>query len=240
MDRPYIFKKSTVTDIIQNATKMSAYAYEYHLKNGYIPVNGGHRIGICGKTIIKNNELALIKDVSSINIRIAKQKKLFNDDLFRQLTVNNRLSNVCVISPPGCGKTTFIKNYVNYITQIYPHLHLCIIDERGEIYTENMTSEPLASSISVMSDCPKNISAEIILRTMSPDVIICDEIWNMDEICTINNIIRSGVKCVFSVHGSCYENCLNLPDTNRLKPFFAVELSDRKGKGTIENIRRFV
>lgn len=239
-DKPYIFGKSTILDVIQNATKMSPYAYEYHLKNGYIPINGGHRMGICGKSIIKNNQVSHIKDVNSINIRISKTKKLFDDNLFRQLTCNNNLSNICVISPPGCGKTTFIKNYVRYIGCIYPYKHLCIIDERGEIFFENRTSEQIPYSISVMSDCPKDIASEIMLRTMSPDVIVCDEIWNNNDIQAVNNILKSGVVCVFSVHGSCFENCLNLPDVNKLKPFYAVELSDKKGKGTVENVRRFV
>ena len=221
---------------------MSAYAYEYHLKNGYITIKGGHRIGICGKTVIKNNEIALIKDISSINIRISKNRKLFSHRLFKQLTVNNKLSNICVISPPGCGKTTFIKNFVSYLASTHPHMHLCVIDERGEICPSDMgtSTDCTFNSVSVMSDCPKNASAEVILRTMSPDMVVCDEIWSSSEAEAVNNILKSGIKCVFSLHGKNFDTCLNRPDIDALKPLLVVEMSDKNGKGTIENIRRFV
>ncbi len=232
-DEPYLVRKGTVDEIIINATEMSEYAYNQSIVNGYITIDGGHRIGICGKTVISDGEISTFNEYYSLSIRISKVNKMFDDSILKQLLFNNKISNLCVVSPPGYGKTTLIRDFTLYISRAFKDMHICVSDERNEICNSDIFNYP---NISVISNCPKSVAYELIIRTLSPDIVVFDEIWCEKDVATVNDILKCGIKCIFSIHGKNTDSCLDFPEEWLLKPCVTAVLG--KKKGTIEKIGR--
>lgn len=216
---------------------MSPDAFEYHLKRGYVTIDGGHRIGFCGNTIIKNNEVATINCINTVVIRVCKNKVLYDNCVFEDLFTEKCPSNICIISPPGCGKTTFLRNFIFYISNKLNWLNICVVDERCEIINSNINY----NNVSIVYGMPKKFATETVIKCMSPDLIVYDEIYSNEEFECIKKANSSGVFCAFSLHGKSIENLIN--NGINIKSLcnsqvIAVELSKNRGCGTIESIRR--
>ena len=225
----YIIPQGIVGNIINNITNMSAYAYGYQLDGGYLTLNGGHRVGICGKISYTKDGKAVYKNITSINIRICKNKMLFDDVVFGRL-YHNVIYNTCVISPPSCGKTTFLKNYIMHLNRYRPDVHICVADERGEMWQNN------GDNVSVISNCTKDKAAEVFVRCMSPGVVVFDELWSDSDFYAVANVISAGIPALFSIHGTSYKNAMNNIRFKKLSQYIqcCVQLSNRKGNGTVE------
>ena len=223
--------------IINNASKMSPNVFEYHLKRGYITTEGGHRISFCGNSIVKDNSVVTVNNLNTVVIRISKNEMLYNKSIFVNLFNDKSPCNICVISQPGCGKTTFLRNFVYYLTHEKNWLNICVADERCEIFNSNV----ICNNVSKCFGIPKVLATELFIKNMSPHIIVYDELYSEEELGCIKKTNASGVYSVFSVHGKSYENLvesgieLKKICNNNLK---IVEISNRKGCGTIESIRR--
>ena len=240
LNNPVIFKygnSSFVSDIIPDSKDISEiisymslsslYAYKDEMKMGYITLTEGHRAGLCGK-YIKNSDESFIKDITSINIRIAREIKGVSDS-FINYCINK---NVLVISPPGCGKTTFLRDMGRNFSKI--GLSVGVIDERCEIAPFNGNEFVFDSGINtdVLSGCDKESGMLMMLRTMTPDVIITDEIATKGEFKAVLKIINSGVNVLASFHASScaeYKNKLQLMDIH--KDYFDTKIFLDKNYG---------
>lgn len=199
-----------ISSILNNLMKFSYYAYEEDMAKGFITIDGGHRVGICGKAILDRGHVKLIREVSSLNIRYSKEvvgcsnaiKHLLFTDFSEKRTANNLL----IVSPPGCGKTTLIRDIARCLSVERFKVGIC--DERSEI-TGMFNGKPsyaFGPMLDVIDGCPKAEGMIMLVRAMSPDVIITDEIGKDEDIRAIETCLNSGVSIVTTIHGKSLED----------------------------------
>ncbi|WP_317367167.1 stage III sporulation protein AA [uncultured Tyzzerella sp.] len=194
--------KPTIEDISQTIETMSGYsiyALEQELKNGFITLNGGFRVGITGKVITENNKVKTIRNISSINIRIAREIKGCSSHILKYIS-NPTIKSTIIISPPNCGKTTLLRDIIRNISNCKENVGL--VDERSEIASLYMGKTQLDVGIrtDVLDRCKKSDGMLMLLRSMSPSVIAVDEIGSDEDIEAIEKIANSGVKIICTIH----------------------------------------
>ena len=201
-------KKSavTVTDFdiksaLELITNFSLYAYENEIKSGYITISGGHRVGICGEAAVSNGEITHLKSVQSLNYRFAREITGCSDSIMHKVYDNGYIKNTLVVSPPMCGKTTLLRDIARNLSLLGKRVS--IVDERGEIaaISNGLSPFDLGLGCDVLSGAAKADGMLYMLRSMSPDVIITDEIGTADDFAAIREIKKRGVSIITSLHG---------------------------------------
>lgn len=240
-----------VDDIIKTLEIMSMnsiYVFQDDIRNGFITLPGGHRVGIAGKTVIENGKVINMKNISSLNIRISREVKGCSLKIIKYiLGKRNEPLNTLIISPPQCGKTTMLRditrNLSNGIKEMgFSGVKVGLIDERSEIAAcyNGIPQFDVGIRTDVLDSCPKSIGMIMMVRSMSPQVIVTDEIGNQGDRDSIVSILNAGVKIIASAHGfniselKSRHEILSLIE-NRLLDRYVV-LSNVNGPGTIEEI----
>jgi len=247
----YVPSYEDVKIIIQRISNYSVYAFEEEIKNGYITIKGGHRIGICGRCVIENNQVKTIKNIASINFRICREILGCSDKIMKYLIEEGEVINTIIISPPKCGKTTIIRDVAKNISNGMKALRLpgkkvCVIDERSELGAcyFGIPQMDLGIRTDILDGCPKSQGIIMAIRSMAPEVIVCDEIGTNKDVESVLVALNSGVSLVTTIHGYGVEDLYNrnvFKDIVENKVFKrAIVLSSRKGAGTIECIYDFL
>ena len=246
----YIITTEDMKSFVQRMSSYSMYAFGEEIKQGYITIKGGHRVGICGSCIIENNKIKTIKDIASLNIRVGKEVIGCSNNIVPFLVSNNSIINTIIISPPKCGKTTILRDMsLNLSNGIFESgltgKKVCVIDERSEIAAcyNGIPQMQVGTRTDVLDNCPKSEGIMMAIRSMSPDIIICDEIGTQRDMESILMAMNSGVSLITSIHGLGIEDLYNRSVFNELienRVFQrAVVLSGIDGAGTIEYIYDF-
>ena len=238
---------SDLKQILVRISNYSLYAYEEEIKQGYITIKGGHRIGMAGECVISQGEVKTIRNISSINIRICREVKGSSNEIMKFIVSKDRIYNTLIISPPKCGKTTILRDIARNISNGMAINNLSgkkvsIIDERSEIASSFNGIPQLDVGIrsDILDSCFKKDGMIMAIRSLSPEVLICDEIGTSGEIDALNMAFNSGVNIVVTIHGyniddvykrSVFKDLLEKSILERI-----VVLSSRRGPGTIENI----
>ncbi len=238
-DLGIIITKSQLGRIVERMCRCSIYSYQPSMTRGFFTLSGGHRVGVCGCVKTDSGKVVHMSDISSICIRVSREVKGAADGVIGFINENGKLYNTLIISPPGCGKTTLLRDISRHLGN---KRKVCIADERSEIAAciGGIPQNDVGKFTSVLDGVPKAIGIEMLLRTMSPDVIITDETGSAEEELEIYKIINCGVKIITSVHG--YSDL----DVKRRKHIGeliengvferVIVLSGRKGPATIEKI----
>lgn len=211
----YIITNEDIIYILEKLSNYSIYSVQNELNSGYITVRGGHRVGVCGTVVLNNNKIENIKNISSVNIRIAREVIGCSDDLFNNVYVDGFKSTL-VVSPPNCGKTTLIRDLVRNISDKTKQT-ITVIDERSEIgavYNGKMQMN-LGIRTDIINKCPKSIGIQNAIRSMGPDVIVLDEIGNREDIEAIKQVLTCGVSILATAHGQDIDE-LKLGGINQL------------------------
>ncbi len=192
-------------EILNRLLDYSYYAYEEELSKGYITIEGGHRVGICGRVSLKEDKVCLIKEVSSLNIRRSRQILGASDKIIGSVC-GGGVSNTLIISPPKCGKTTLLRDLARALSERGYRVGIC--DERSEIAGcfNGRTTYDLGSRTDILDGCPKGEGIIMLIRAMSPDVIITDEIGKSEDACAIEEALCAGVKIITTIHGNSFED----------------------------------
>ena len=268
-------------EILNRLLDYSYYAYEEELSRGYITIEGGHRVGICGRVTLENGQVHLIKDVSSLNIRRSREitgasekilgavlspakapaesvpnagisagcgdeKSPVTSDLFGacssaagcgRMVVRNTL----IISPPKCGKTTMLRDLARNLSNAGFRIGIC--DERSEIAGcyDGKTSYDLGPRTDVLDGCPKADGILMLIRAMSPDVVMTDEIGKPEDAAAIRSALSAGVKIITTIHGSSFEDAAKSAVGSLITDHVfetLIFLSAQPVTGTVEKILR--
>lgn len=248
MRNPYIVTKEDIEDTFQIICKYSVHSFMDDIKKGFITLRGGHRIGIVGKVIIENGQVKNIKHISSLNIRVSREIKGCSKKVLPHIIKNkNQINNTIIISPPQCGKTTILRDIVRNISNGnreygFSGVKVALIDERNEIAGSCMGIAQLDVGMrtDVMETCPKDLGIMMVLRSMSPNVIVTDEIGTEKDIKALYTALNGGVGLITTVHGDSIEDIKNRKELKNLldEELFkkVILLSAKKGPGTIEKI----
>ncbi len=195
-----IFSGAEIEEMVYNFCRNSVYAYSDSIKDGFITVPGGHRVGISGRSVYKEGKLSNITMYSGINIRIAREYIGCAEKLLPFIYKGERIKNTLVIAPPSAGKTTYLRDIARLFGSKYK---VTIVDERSEIAAMNrgVPQFDIGMGTDVLDGFLKTDGVTHALRSLSPDVIITDEIGTDEDYCAIKNILKSGAKIITSIHG---------------------------------------
>lgn len=234
----HLVSKEELLQTFQKVCEQSIYSYQKQICEGFITIKGGHRVGITGSCVIENGKIININYISSLNFRIAREKKEVSNNIFKYVFNNDEISNTLIISKPGCGKTTILRDLVRKIST----KKTCgIVDERGEIAAmyKGEPQNDIGILSDVMDNCTKSDGMKMLIRSMSPEVIVCDEIGSKQDIEAINYAMCSGVKGIFTAHGNSLEEIMLNEQINQLLEKYIVQIIiilDDKKRGEIKNI----
>ena len=228
----------TTEEILETFEKIgenSVYSYKKQIWEGFITIKGGHRVGITGNCAFDDGKVQNINYISSLNFRIAREKKGCADELIKYVNGYNTL----IVSSPGTGKTTMLRDLIR---QISNKGQTCgVVDERGEIAAmyKGVPQNDVGVLTDVISNVSKNIGMHILVRSMAPQVIACDEIGSKEDIEAVNYAICSGVKGIFTAHGSNFQEIKLNKELRELIDKFIIEkiiFLDENNRGKIREI----
>lgn len=241
----YLVSREEMCETLEYVGGYSLYAFEEEMKQGFITISGGHRVGIAGKVILEGGRIKSMKNISFINIRLSHQKRGCADQVLPYLARDKSICHTLIISPPGCGKTTLLRDIIRQLSdgsERRPGLQVGVVDERSEIGAcyLGIPQNDLGIRTDILDCCPKAEGMMMLIRSMAPDVIAVDEIGLSEDIAAIRYCIGCGCRLIATVHGGSMEEIRNKPllgDFVRQKVFERyIVLGDRLGRGTVEEI----
>ena len=233
----YIPNESSMIEILHRLCENSIYSYQTQICNGYITLYGGHRVGITGHVVMNNGKINNINYISALNFRIAKEIIGASNKLLKYVIEDGEIQNTLIVSRPGNGKTTILRDLVRNLSNM--GYTVSLIDERGEIAAmyNGVPQNDVGLRCDVLDNVTKSIGMKIAVRTMSPDIIVSDEIGTKEDVDAINYGVLSGVHGIFTAHGNTIMDLKLNENLNKLyeqKLFNKIVFLEKRGK--IRNI----
>ena len=241
----YIASEADLREMLGYISNYSLYAYEEEMRQGFITIEGGHRIGICGQTIVENGRIRNLRHISSINVRIAHEVKGCAENVFPHLIEKEKIVHTLIISPPRCGKTTMLRDLIRLISdgnKLIKGQTVGVVDERSEIggCYRGVAQNQLGIRTDILDRCPKAEGMLMLIRSMGPEVIAVDEIGTVEDVHAIDYAMHCGCTIIATVHGKSLDEIRNKPVLGKLvneKQFKRyVVLGKQKGIGSVEEI----
>jgi stage III sporulation protein AA len=242
-----IWHQQQATEFIEAISRASLYAMEDDVRAGFITLPGGHRVGLVGQAVLQDGRLRTMKHIASCNVRLARAVVGAADRVLPALVRGNRLLHTLVVSAPGCGKTTLLRDVTRQVSSGVPAiglpgLRVAVADERSELAAcwRGVPQLDLGPRTDVLDGCPKAEGIMLLLRSMSPEVIVSDEVGSDADAAALEEALFSGVTLLATAHGTSLEDVERRPGLARLVRRGAFErlvvLSRRQGPGTVEQI----
>lgn len=241
----YVVKAADVKETLDHASSFSLYAFEDEIRQGFITVQGGHRIGLAGQVILEQGRIKSVKHISFLNIRMSHEKKGCGREILPYLFENRQICHTLIISPPGCGKTTLLRDLVRLLSdgsERFRGVSVGVVDERSEIGAcyRGIPQNDIGIRTDVLDCCPKAEGMLMMIRSMSPVVIAVDEIGQREDIDALSYVMNCGCHILATVHGASIDDIRNKPvlrrlvEEKRFKRFIVLSGKGRPGK--VENI----
>ncbi|MEY8353072.1 stage III sporulation protein AA [Lachnospiraceae bacterium 54-53] len=218
----YLASKNELTETMEYLSSYSLYAFEEEMRQGFITIQGGHRIGIAGKVILDENGIKTMKYISFINVRLSHQVKGCASPVLPYIYEEGReIYHTLIISPPRCGKTTLLRDLIRQVSngcEEHSGLTVGVVDERSEIGAccQGIPQNELGIRTDILDCCPKARGMMMLIRTMSPRVIAVDEIGSREDLEAMEYVMNCGCKLIATVHGSSIDDLKQKPVLRRL------------------------
>ena len=247
-NKSYMVTATDISKAFQLITDYSIYALEEELRNGFVTIKGGHRVGISGRVVLNGNKIKTIKDISGLNIRISKQKLGISDELMHFiLTSTKNFMSTLIISPPQSGKTTLLRDIIRNLSNgmknpYFNGFKVSVVDERSEIAGcfQGVPQNDIGYRTDVLDACPKAEGIMMLIRSMSPQIIGTDEIGKKEDMEAVEEALNAGIKVVTTAHGKDLEEVTRRPTLNQLLKQRIFEriviLTNQPRVGTIHSI----
>ena len=224
--KPYIVTREDIREMLEYISNYSLYAYKQEMKQGYITIEGGHRVGMTGQAIIENGKVKNLRYISSINLRMSHEILGCADPIFPFITYNKKLYHTLIVSPPRCGKTTLLRDMIRQISNGNGWINgmsVGVVDERSELggCYMGVAQTQLGIRTDVLDCCPKAEGMIMLIRSMGPEVIAVDEIGTAEDVHAIEYAMHCGCKMLATVHADSMEEL-------RKKPLFDQMVAEKR------------
>ncbi len=199
-----------IRETLEYAGNYSLYAYEEEFRQGYLTIQGGHRIGVMGKAVTEKGSIRAMRHISFLNIRLAHQITGCAEKLLPWLWEGGQLQNTLIVSPPGGGKTTMLRDVIRLLstgTRASPGMNISVADERSELAAcyQGIPQNDMGIRTDVLDGCPKAQGLSMLIRTMSPAAVAADEIGSREDLEAVREAGRCGCKVLATAHGASLE-----------------------------------
>lgn len=201
----YCVMEEDMREMITFLSRYSLYAFEEDIKSGFITLEGGHRVGIAGQVRMEHGKVADIRYISFLNIRIAKQRMNCAKDIIPYMISYRNIYNTLIVSPPGIGKTTYLRDCIRILSNGTAYLKgqkICVIDERSEIAACHLgvPQNDVGIRTDVLDRCSKAEGMILMLRSMSPQIIAVDELGSREDYKAVEQALNCGSRILGTVH----------------------------------------
>ena len=243
--KAYMVAPADIRETLEYISNYSLYAYEDEIRQGFITIQGGHRVGLAGKVILESGMIKSVRHISFINIRLSHQVKGCCKKVLPYIINGNETFHTLIISPPRCGKTTLLRDMIRMLSDGFPGFKgntIGVVDERSEIGAcyKGVPQNDIGIRTDILDCCPKSYGMLMLIRSMSPQIIAVDEIGSREDIDAIYSVINCGCKLIATVHGNSIDDIRNRPGLRKLVDERIFEryivLSNRKRTGEIRTI----
>jgi len=218
--------------LLELLTQHSLYSFEEELRRGYVTVAGGHRVGLAGRAVLEAGKVRTIRDVGSFNVRVSREVKGVSRGVASLLVdaAHKRVFNTLIVSPPQQGKTTLLRDLARAFsdgtsearTMLGKGLKVGVVDERSEIAAscKGVPRFDLGPRTDVLDGCPKAEGMMMMIRSLSPELLVVDEIGRPEDADALHEALHGGISVIATAHGYSWDDV-------RLRPVLKQLIEER-------------